>query len=318
MNAKFSRRGARLRRSIVHFFSPAPTTPCQNARVFKLAMHCLVVGVLTMPAVAAQSPVAAGDGGQAAAPAPPDETVDIFELLRKLRKKEPDAEAEPWDPRKPMMAFAPVIGAKPSAGVLFGAAGNVAFYRGDPATTRISSMVASVTFSTKKQIAITDRFTMFARDNRWRVEADHRFQWTSLETYRARHQRRHRGRHRRRLRFLQAAPYGLPAAATGAVRRRRPVFRQPHRRRPRLGCGARVGRFPVRHLQPRTRPPARLAGRGGHELRPPLGQSRQLHQRRSRMARQDQLSPAVRRLPWRRFDLAEAQPGSANLRRPVA
>ena len=144
---------------------------------------CLVVGVLMMPTVAAQSQAASGEASQSAAQDPPDETMDIFELLRKLRKKDSDVQPEPWDPRKPMKAFAPVIGAKPSAGVLFGAAGNVAFYRGDPATTRISSMVASVTFSTKKQTAITDRFTMFGRDNRWRVEADHRFQWTSLETY---------------------------------------------------------------------------------------------------------------------------------------
>ena len=101
--------------------------------------------------------------------------------MRKLRHKE--AEAQPWDYRKPMMAFAPVIGAKPSSGVLLGAAGNVAFFRGDPATTRISSLVASVTFSTKKQTSLTNRFTMFGAENRWRLDGDHRFQWTSLDTY---------------------------------------------------------------------------------------------------------------------------------------
>ena len=95
-----------------------------------------------------------------------EETVDIFDVLRKLRHKEVEAIA--WDYRKAMIAFAPVIGAKPSSGVLFGAAGNVAFYRGDPSTTGISSLVTSLTFSTKKQTSITDRFTMFGRDNRWR------------------------------------------------------------------------------------------------------------------------------------------------------
>ena len=88
--------------------------------------------------------------------------MDVFDLWRKLRHKEADAQTEPWDYRKPMMAFAPVIGAKPSSGVLFGAAGNVAFYRGDPSTTRISSIVTSLTFSTKKQTSLTNRFTMFA------------------------------------------------------------------------------------------------------------------------------------------------------------
>ena len=46
------------------------------------------------------------------------------------------------DYRKP--AIAPVIGAKPSSGVIVGVAGNVGFFRDDLATTRISSSVASV------------------------------------------------------------------------------------------------------------------------------------------------------------------------------
>ena len=76
-----------------------------------------------------------------------------------------------------------MIGAKPSSGVLLGAAGNVAFYLGEPATTRISSLVMSGTFSTKKQTSLINRFTMFGAENRWRLDGDHRFQWTSLDTY---------------------------------------------------------------------------------------------------------------------------------------
>ena len=144
----------------------------------------VVIAILMMAVAAdAQPPPPDGDQGQAVAPAPPAEMVDVFDLLRQLRNKGAEAQAESWDYRRPMMAFAPVIGAKPSSGVLLGAAGNVAFYRGDPSTTQISSMVTSVTVSTKKQIALTDRFTMFTRDNRWRLDGDHRFQWTSLETY---------------------------------------------------------------------------------------------------------------------------------------
>jgi Omp85 superfamily domain len=147
----------------------------------------LVIGLLItllLISVAAEAQSASPDAAQSqAAPDPPAETVDIFDLLRKLRHKGQDAQPEPWDYRKPMMAFAPVIGAKPSSGVLVGAAGNIAFYRGDPSTTRISSMVASVTFSTKKQTSITNRLTMFTRASRWRLDGDDRFQWTSLDTY---------------------------------------------------------------------------------------------------------------------------------------
>jgi outer membrane protein assembly factor BamA len=110
--------------------------------------------------------------------------MDAFDLLRKLRHKVPsDEEPAAGDYRRRMVAVAPVIGAKPSSGVLAGVAGNVAFYRGDPKTTHISSLVGSLTFSSKKQTAFSGRFTMFTRDDRWRVEGDNRLQWTSLDTY---------------------------------------------------------------------------------------------------------------------------------------
>ena len=121
-------------------------------------------------------------GAQTQEPIPEPELVDVFDLLRMIRHKDPPPDPPVWDYRKPMRAFAPVIGFKPSSGAQVGVAGNVAFYRGDPATTHISSIVASLTFSTKGQTSLTDRITFFARDDRWRLEADHRFQWTSLQT----------------------------------------------------------------------------------------------------------------------------------------
>ncbi len=143
----------------------------------------LIIAILMMAASAvAQPPAPDGDRPPAAAQ-PPAETVDVFDLWRQLRHKDKDPQNESWDYRKPMFAFAPVIGAKPANGGLFGAAGNVAFYRGDPSTTGISSIVTSLTFSTKKQTSITNRFTMFAPENRWRHEGDYRFQWTSLDTH---------------------------------------------------------------------------------------------------------------------------------------
>ena len=129
--------------------------------------------------------VLAGGPADAQTPAPASDaqTIDVFDLLRRLRHKEPDPEEAVWDYRKPMKAFAPVIGAKPSSGVLFGVAGNLAFYRGEPSTTRISSAVASLTFSTKGQTSLSDRLIIFTRADRWRLDGDQRFQWTSLETH---------------------------------------------------------------------------------------------------------------------------------------
>ena len=82
-----------------------------------------------------------------------------------------------------MLVIAPTIGSKPSTGVTFGVAANVAMFLGDPATTRISSGMLALSFSTKKQTSLTARFGAFTRDDRVRVDGDNRFQWTSQDTY---------------------------------------------------------------------------------------------------------------------------------------
>jgi len=108
------------------------------------------------------------------------EMVDVTDLIRKLRNRPVETEV---DYTKPMRAIAPVIGAKPSSGVIVGVAGNVGFFRGDPATTRISSSVASATVTSKKQSGVNAHTMMFGRDDRWLLELDDRFQWTSQETF---------------------------------------------------------------------------------------------------------------------------------------
>jgi outer membrane protein assembly factor BamA len=108
------------------------------------------------------------------------DVIDIWNQIRHNGAGDPSAEQ---NYQEPMKALAPVIGAKPSSGVFGGIAGNVAFFRGEPATTRISSVVASVTYSAKKQTSVTGRFLVFTRDDAWRLEGDNRAQWTSQDTY---------------------------------------------------------------------------------------------------------------------------------------
>lgn len=120
-----------------------------------------------------------------AAPPPDTEVVDVFDLIRAIRHKELTAEqkAAALDPSKKMYAVAPVIGYKPSSGVMVGVAGNVAFFRGDPGTTHISSTVTSLTFSSLKQTSLTARFSVFGRDDRFELDGDNRAQWTSQDTF---------------------------------------------------------------------------------------------------------------------------------------
>ena len=139
------------------------------------AVAIVVVMVVAVSPLAAQAP---GDPVQAD---PSTAMMDVADLIRKLRGRPqppPDTDGVP----DVMRAISPVIGAKPSAGAMFGVAGNLAFYRGDPETTGISAGVGSMTISTKSQTSVTLRLTMFEADDRWRIETDDRFQWTSQET----------------------------------------------------------------------------------------------------------------------------------------
>jgi hypothetical protein len=129
----------------------------------------------------ALSVLACGQGARAQEVEPG--TIDAIDLWKIIRNKPLAAPDEQPDYTEAMKAWAPVIGSKPSAGVLLGVAGNVAFFKGDPRTTRISSLVTSLTFSSKQQTSLTGRFTMFTRDDQWRLEGDDRAQWTSQDTY---------------------------------------------------------------------------------------------------------------------------------------
>jgi hypothetical protein len=131
----------------------------------------LLCGLLTSATALAQPPVAASGAQE----------LDVSDIWRAIRKKPaPPATDEP--PRQ-IFVIAPVIGAKPDTGFLFGAAGNLAFYRGDPKTTNLSTSVVSVTFSTKKQTLGSAKFAAFTKDNRWLVEGDNRLHWTSQDTF---------------------------------------------------------------------------------------------------------------------------------------
>jgi hypothetical protein len=124
-------------------------------------------------------PASALSAQQSEPPAPEQET-DLQDIFRAWRHKGPPP---PPEPGRKMIVAAPVIGSNPSAGFVIGVAGQMAFFRGDPSTTRISSGTASFTISTKKQIVFNARFHSFSEGNRWLIEGDNRFQKTSQNIY---------------------------------------------------------------------------------------------------------------------------------------
>jgi outer membrane protein assembly factor BamA len=136
-------------------------------RRIAISFALLIVAASTL---AAQAPQAAA----------PDDEMDLGDLVRAWRHKDPPP---PDEPGQKMIVAAPIIGSNPSAGFLLGAAAQMAFFRGDPSTTRISSGIASLSFSTKKQVLFNLRFDTYSDGNRWFVQGDNRFQSTSQDIY---------------------------------------------------------------------------------------------------------------------------------------
>jgi outer membrane protein assembly factor BamA len=62
-------------------------------------------------------------------------------------------------------------------------AGNVAFYKGKPETTSISSVVASLIVTSKKQLLFNGKFDTSTADNNWVLQGDNRIYVTSQETF---------------------------------------------------------------------------------------------------------------------------------------
>jgi hypothetical protein len=139
----------------------------------------------------AGSAIAATDAHAQPAPAAPQAAtaparpalMDVGDLWRLIRHKPPPPPETAADRLKPARAFVPTISSKPSTGLTLGVGASLARFLGPPETTHISSVLASVSGSVKKQASITAKFDAFTERNRVHAAGDNRFQWTSQDTY---------------------------------------------------------------------------------------------------------------------------------------
>ena len=115
----------------------------------------------------------------------PGTQADVFDILRRLFKDPPATppDQEPAADRSFQLSIMPGFGYNPSAGFIIGASGTLSSYFGDPATTRISSAVIGMSYSSKQQASLTMKFGASGSGNRWRLDGDNRFQWTSQDSY---------------------------------------------------------------------------------------------------------------------------------------
>jgi hypothetical protein len=152
----------------------------------------LVIGTLLLALVARGAsqepeqqspPQPAREASEQEGASPAEPTKDLFDVVREWRHKPEPPPPGPEDYKRWMVAAAPVLTYGPTSGFGIGAAGNLALYRGLPATTRITTIVASVTATTKSQVLVNAKINSSTPSNRRRFEGDNRLYWTSQKTY---------------------------------------------------------------------------------------------------------------------------------------
>ena len=271
----------------------------------------LLLSLASATAAAAQEP----------APPPADPvapiTTDLFDVIRAWRNKPPPPEPHPDDYQDWMTAVAPVINYSPTSGAGFGVAGNAAFYTGPPRTTKISSIVASAIFTTKKQLLVSAKVDTLGLENGWRMTADGRFYNTSQDTFGLGTGTSEDDAAQPEVQLLQGLRNALPAARPadlpgGRAALQPPLRHPPGRRRPRGGL-ARVG---VRRLlaEARVRPGDPVIGGRGRQR--DVRHPRRHHQPQPRLVRAALVPDVLRGLPRRLVELAAGELRRAELPPP--
>ena len=112
--------------------------------------------------------------------------LDIGDVWHKIRHKDqsglPDGAPQPR-PEGRFLVFAPTIGSRPATGFTLGLNGNMAFFRGDSASTHLSTLSGGFRVSQKKQVLSNLRYAVFGLDDVWYFDGDNRANWTSINAY---------------------------------------------------------------------------------------------------------------------------------------
>lgn len=110
-------------------------------------------------------------------------------LLAQQTSKEKKAEAKAAKKTKPpekgdiYFAPLPVVGANPAFGFVYGVGAAASWYMGDPKTTKLSSALFGLAFTTKSQTIITLKSTVFTKNNDYILMGDIRYLDSSQPTW---------------------------------------------------------------------------------------------------------------------------------------
>ena len=113
---------------------------------------------------------------------PQRDLIDVLSRVVKGKPKLADTTALPSQP-KVALTILPAVSASPSVGLLLGVSGNAVTRFGPESETSLSTISASVSYTTKSQFNVLLRSNVFTSGNRWKFEGDWRYLDTNQPTY---------------------------------------------------------------------------------------------------------------------------------------
>jgi outer membrane protein assembly factor BamA len=119
-------------------------------------------------------------------PDAPRDTVpqrDLMDVLARVLRGKPKLSDTVVVPPKTVITVLPAISASPTTGLLLGVSGNAVTRLGTDESTNLSTVSASVNYTTKKQFNILVRSNVYTPANRWKLEGDWRFLDSNQPTY---------------------------------------------------------------------------------------------------------------------------------------
>ena len=125
-------------------------------------------------------------GAQAAQAAPPEpDQRDLGDVVARLLGRDDDSEPGDADNDVGETRFVvfPTVGGNPAIGLAVGALASLTNYWGDPAATKLSSMLVSAAFTTQSQVLVAARSDLYTPDDGWHLVGDWRYYKFTERTY---------------------------------------------------------------------------------------------------------------------------------------
>jgi len=142
---------------------------------FRAVLGLLLVGLEAGSALAQQA-----DSIRPINTVPQRDLMDVLSQVLRGKAKLSDTIVVP---PKTVLTILPAISASPTTGLLLGVSGNAVTRLGTDESTNLSTISASVNYTTKKQFNILLRSNMYTSANAWKLEGDWRYLDSNQPTY---------------------------------------------------------------------------------------------------------------------------------------